>query len=238
MAKFVKMTGKKRSYSGTFLYCVAIVVKLVAIATSYWLISGEEWFLDWTGMEMDLAEHGIGTLYLGSLLMSLQVGILAYSLTHDYYMTGKPGHRQLAKAAVFLWSPIQALFVWFRDYGYWMMSWEYGLMVLVDVLILVGCACKSGSSWANKLRPYKERKSGKHRHHRHHRDVESHGHRHHHKHDSSDSDSTSDSDSDSESSSSSDSEAERCRCPVHPQSKHHPVASPASDRPKIRVDGQ
>lgn len=258
--KLYSFTGKKRSYSGSFLYGVAIVVKLVAIMTSYWLISGDDWFMSWTGMEMDLSMHGIGTVYLGSLLMSLQVGILLYSLTHDYYIVGKRGQRQLLKASVFLWSPIQALFVWFRDYGYWMMSWEYGVMVVIDVMILVGCASKAGGYWANRLRPFREprrRRKG---------DVESgrKGRKHRHESDS-DSDSSSDSDSDSDSESDFGEPVQgmagcrpECRCdcntrPAYSSNQYNPSykssplapnqsasASGSGDqpRPKIRVDGQ
>jgi hypothetical protein len=202
----IKFTGLKRSITGTFLYCLAIFIKFIAIVTSYWLLSGNDWFLSWTGMEMDLYEHGIGTIYWGSLLMSLQAGILLYSLTHDYYMAGKPGKRQLLKASVFLWSPVQALLVWFRDHGYWMMSWEYGLMVFLDVLVLIGCVSRGGGSVANRLRPFKERKHHHHKRHHHasgqglhHSKLAKNQPRRHH------SASPSDSDSDSDSSSSSDS---------------------------------
>jgi hypothetical protein len=157
--KLQKLHGKKRSVSGTILYVLAIIIKIIGIAISYLIISDNVYFLGYFEMVADFEDQGIGTLYFGSILMALQCGVLLYSLTHDGYLTGKSHKRPWLKALVFLWSPIQALFVWFREYGYTVMSWEYGVMVLLDIVIFIGCLFKTGSAWANRLRPFKDVKS-------------------------------------------------------------------------------
>lgn len=165
--KVMDLHGKKRSIPGTILYCMAILLKIVGITICYMLISENGyflWFIGGGGMELDFEDQGIGTIYFGSIVMALQMGILLYSLTHDNYLLSSKDRRPWMKSLIFLWTPIHALFVWFRDYGRSIMSWEYAALVIVDLLIFIGLLSKTGRSWANRLRPFKDQRKKSHGH--------------------------------------------------------------------------
>lgn len=145
----------KRSYPGTALYVFAVLLKVIAIAFAFLVITDSTVFLQFLNWFPDYFDQSNTVLFFSAIILSFQVAILGMSVKEADFSLGAQSSRPYLKASIFLFTPFLTVFIFYQARMYNLVGWQMIVQVILDVLIFAGLMVQLGGAPAKYLRPFR-----------------------------------------------------------------------------------